>query len=50
MPRWLSIISYPTRAHGIIVNYYHYHYDDDDDDDDDDDNQIGSNTLSPAFL
>ena len=20
-PRWLSIISYPTRAHGIIVNY-----------------------------
>jgi len=20
-PRWLSTISYPTRAHGIIVNY-----------------------------
>ena len=20
-PRWLSIISYPTRAHGIIVKY-----------------------------
>ena len=21
MPHWLSIISYPTRAHGIIVKY-----------------------------
>ena len=21
VPRWLSIISYPTRAHGIIINY-----------------------------
>ena len=27
-PRWLFTISYPTRAHGVIVNYYYHllHY------------------------
>ena len=45
-PRWLSIISYPTRARGILVNYdgsdddHGDQGDDDDDDDDDDDENV----------